>query len=57
MVLKVKLLSLKHKVPSDLFVVFETYNENPKNLDLKLSVVFVGSENVNRKHVKSLLYD
>ena len=46
MVLKVKLLSLKQKVPSDLLVVFETYKENPKNLDLKLSDVFDRSENI-----------
>ena len=32
MVLKVKFLSSKHNVPSDLSVVFDMYNENPRNL-------------------------
>ena len=34
-VFKVKLVSLKHKVPSALFVVLETYKEKPKNLGVK----------------------
>ena len=35
MVLKVKLVSLKHNVPFDFSVVLETYKENPRNLDVK----------------------
>lgn len=35
MVLKVKLVSLKHNIPFDFSVVLETYKENPRNLDLK----------------------
>lgn len=35
MVLKVKLVSLKHKIPSDVSVVLETYKENPRNLDVQ----------------------
>lgn len=31
----VKTLSLKHNAPSSLDVVFETYTEKPKNLDVK----------------------
>ena len=34
-VFKLKLLSLKHNVPSDLFVVLDTYKEKPKNLGAK----------------------
>ena len=32
MVLCVKLVSLKHRTPSDLLVVLEMYKENPRNL-------------------------
>ena len=35
MVLLVKEVSLKHNIPSDLFVVFDIYKENPSNLDVK----------------------
>ena len=35
MVLLVKEVSLKHNIPSDLFVVFDIYKENPRNLDVK----------------------
>ena len=34
-VLSVKTVSLKHRCPSDLSVVLETYNENPRNLEVK----------------------
>lgn len=34
-VLRVKTLSLKHTYPSDLSVVLETYNENPRKLGVK----------------------
>ena len=54
-VLNVNLLSLKHNFPSDLFVVLETYKENPKNLDVKLSELFVSPEKTRRKFVKSKL--
>lgn len=33
--LMVKLVSLKHNIPSNLFVVFDTYKENPRNLAVK----------------------
>ena len=35
MVLKLKLVSSKHKVPSDFSVVLEIYRENPRNLGAK----------------------
>ena len=31
----VKLVSLKHNIPSNLFIVFDTYKENPRNLAVK----------------------
>ena len=40
-VLSVKRVSLKHNVPSDRFVVLETYSENPRTLCVK---GFEGSE-------------
>ena len=46
-VFKVKFSLSTHNFPSDLSVVFETYNENPKNLDGKLSEAKGGSEMVN----------
>ena len=46
-VFKVKFSLWTHNFPSDSSVVFETYKENPKNLDGKLSEALEGSEMVN----------
>lgn len=48
-VLNEKVVSLKHTIPSDLFVVLDTYKVNPKNLDVKLSEEFDCPEKMNKK--------
>ena len=39
MVFNVKLVSFKHRVPSDVSVELETNTENPRNLPVKLLCV------------------
>ena len=56
-VFKVKFSLWTHNFPSDLSVVFETYKENPKNLDGKLSEALEGSEMVNEYQNINLNYD
>ena len=54
---KVQFSLWTHNFPSDLSVVFETYKENPKNLDGKLSEALEGSEMVNEYLNMNLNYD